>query len=81
MNITRIQAATLGASADATPAATAILTAALNRGIHVGTDGDELVLLASARVPRGVRRWFEVWLNNFRDEVIAVIEADVAARS
>jgi len=31
-------------------------------------------------VPREERRWFEIWLNEFREEVIRVIEADVAAR-
>jgi hypothetical protein len=47
----------------------------------VGTDGTDIVLLAPARIPRDVRRWFETWLNEFRAEVIAVIQADAAART
>jgi hypothetical protein len=68
----------LAAQSTATLAATTILTAALKRG---GTDGDEILMLAPLRMPRDVRRWFEIWLNEFRAEVIAIIQADAAART
>ena len=61
---------------NASIAATAILTAARKRDIHVrvSPDQNELILVASLRVPRNVRRWFEIWLlDKFRDEVIAII--------
>ena len=63
------------AAPNATLAATAILHAALGLGIKVGSDGDEIVALMPLCLSRDVRRWFEIWLNNFRDEVIAVIQA------
>ena len=57
-----------------------ILNEAVGLGIAVGSNGDELAMLAPLKVPREERRWFEIWLNEFREEVIRVIEADVAAR-
>src|SRR5262245_9466978 len=70
------------AQANAHTAARAILDAALKRGIHVGAapDGSELVLVAPLKVPRDVRRWFEIWLDNFRDEVIAIIQREAEER-
>jgi len=52
-------------------------------GIRVGAapDGSELILVAPMRVPYDVRRWFEIWLNEFRAEVIAVIQADAGGRT
>ena len=44
-------------------------------------DGSELILVAPMRVPYDVRRWFEIWLNEFRAEVIAVIQADAGGRT
>jgi hypothetical protein len=67
--------------ANATLAALIILNKALALGIHVGTDGDELVMLAPARLPYKTRRWFGIWLDNFRAEVITLIQEDVAART
>jgi len=40
------------------------------------TSARELILVAPLRVPYDVRRWFEIWLDNFRDEVIAIIQRE-----
>jgi hypothetical protein len=64
------------AQANATFAARALLTSALKFGIHVGTDGDEVVMVVPLKVPYETRRLFEIWLDNFRDEVIAVIQRE-----
>ena len=63
------------AQANATLAATAILNKARELGIRVGAapDGSELILVAPLRLPYETRRWFEVWLDNFRTEVIDII--------
>ena len=71
------------AQANATLAATALLTAARNRGIDVdvaAAAGGELILIlvAPLKVPRNVRRWFAIWLNKFRDEVGAIVQAENA---
>jgi hypothetical protein len=57
-----------------------ILDAALALGIRVGTDGEELVLVAPLKVPRETRRWFETKLDEFRAEVIDFIQRENAAR-
>jgi len=71
------------AQANAALAATITLNKALALGIRVGAapDGSELILVAPMRVPYDVRRWFEIWLNEFRAEVIAVIQADAGGRT
>jgi hypothetical protein len=61
-------------------AAEAILQAALARGIRVGTDGDDLVMLVPVRVPGETRRQFESLFAEFRVEIIAAIQADAARR-
>ena len=69
------------AQANATLAATIILNKALELGIRVGAapDGSDLILVAPLRVPRDVRRFFEIWLlDNFRDEVIDIIQRENA---
>jgi len=58
-----------------------ILNEAAGLGIRVGTDGNELVLLAPMRVPREVRRWFETKLDEFRAEIIDFIQRENAART
>jgi len=50
-----------------------ILREAAAAGIKVGTDGDEIVMLAPMRVPGDVRRWFERKLYEYREAVIAII--------
>ena len=62
----------------ATIAATIILNKALSLGIRVLTDGNELAMLVPVKVPRAVRVRFET--HEFRAEVIAVIQANAAAR-
>jgi len=74
------------AQANATLAATALLTAARNRGIDVdvaAAAGGELILIlvAPLKVPRNVRRWFEIWLlENFHDEVRDLVLQENAVR-
>ena len=70
------------AQANATLAASIILNKALELGICVGAalDGSELIILAPARLPYKTRRWFEHWIDQFRDEVIAIIQAENAGR-
>jgi hypothetical protein len=60
-----------------------ILNEALSHGVKVGAalDGSDLVMLAPRHMPRDVARWFENKLAEFREECIAVIQADVAARA
>jgi hypothetical protein len=65
----------------ATATAEAILHEALALGIRVGTDGDELVLIAPMRVPREVRCWFEAKLDELRTEVIAIIQENAEGRA
>jgi hypothetical protein len=62
-------------SPSATLAARIILDKALSLGIRVDAapDGSELILVAPLSLPRETRRWFEIWLDQFRDEVIAII--------
>jgi hypothetical protein len=50
-----------------------ILREALALGIRVGTDGEELVMLAPLRIPSTSRRTFETALENFRTEVIELV--------
>jgi hypothetical protein len=59
-------------------AAAFILHAALELNIRVGTDGTELLMVAPARVPSDVRRWFEKKLDEFRAEVITIIQRENA---
>jgi len=67
------------AQASATLAATIILNKALKLGIKVAINGDALVMRAPMRLPPSTRRWFEVWLlDNFQDEVVAIIQAENA---
>jgi hypothetical protein len=58
-----------------------ILDEATALGIRVGTDGDEVILVAPMRVPRETRRWFETQLAQHGAEVIAIIMADAGASS
>jgi hypothetical protein len=61
-------------SSTRTQTADFILREALALGIRVGTDGcDELVMVAPARVPSDVRRWFETELYKYKPEIIEVI--------
>jgi hypothetical protein len=53
-----------------------ILEEAAALGIHVGTDGEDLLMIAPMRVPGDVRRWFETQLNEYRREIIAAIQRD-----
>jgi hypothetical protein len=68
--------------ANAALAARALLDKALALDIHVGAalDDSEVTLVAPLRLPREVRRFFEVWLlDNFQDEVIAIIQAEATS--
>ena len=58
----------------------AILNAARKRGIDVGVsaDGADLILSAPLRVPRETCLWFEHWIDQFKDELIGVIQAENA---
>ena len=58
-----------------------ILEEATALGIHVGTNGDELLMIAPLRIPREVRAWFEVELAKHKAAVIAIIQAENAART
>jgi hypothetical protein len=51
-----------------------ILCAAQTFNIHVGTDGDSLVMVAPMRVPSDVRRWFENELHKYKAEAIEIIQ-------
>jgi len=64
------------AQENATIVARALLTAASKRDIlvRVSPDQNELILVASLRVPRNVRRWFEHWIDQFRDEILDIIQ-------
>jgi hypothetical protein len=55
-----------------------ILAEAANLGIKVGTDGDELVMLGPVRVPDALQKWFATKLEEFRDEVIDIIQRENA---
>ena len=68
------------AQANATTAALAILNKARSLGIAVGTDGDDVVTVSTTRMPLKTIRWFAIWLDNFRDEVIDIIAAENAGR-
>ena len=57
-----------------------ILREAQALGIRIGTDGDELILVAPLRVPRDVRVWFETQLEEHRAEIIAIIQREKAGR-
>jgi hypothetical protein len=59
-------------------AARFILDEAAKLGMNIGTDGDELVILAPLRVPYPSRRSFEIALEEYRAEVIAYIVAENA---
>jgi hypothetical protein len=56
-----------------TEAARFILTEALKLDIRVGTNGEELVLLAPLRIPSASRRPFEEALEAYRAEVIEIV--------
>jgi hypothetical protein len=53
--------------------ATIILNEATALGICVGTDGNELVMVAPLRVPYETRRALEIGLDKYRKEVIDLI--------
>ena len=59
-----------------TEAAQFILAEAKALGIRVGTNGDELVMLAPLRIPYASRRTFEAALEAHRAEIIAHIIAE-----
>jgi len=44
--------------------------------IRVGTNGEELVMLAPMKIPRATRRTLEIALDDYRQEVIALIMAE-----
>jgi hypothetical protein len=50
-----------------------ILDAALAADIRVGTNGTELVMVASLRIPTAVRRSFELALEENQAEIIKCI--------
>lgn len=79
----KIPVAINGIDTHAEIAARAILDKALKLGIHVGAapDGSELILVAPLKMPYETRRWFEIWLENFRDEAIAIITRENGGRS
>jgi hypothetical protein len=58
-----------------------VLNEALALNIRVGTDGDELVLIAPLKVPRETRVWFENELYKYKPEIIEVIQRKNAAPS
>jgi hypothetical protein len=55
-----------------------ILHEAQALGIRIGTNGDDLILVAPLKVPRDVRRWFEKKLDEFRAEIISIIQRENA---
>jgi len=57
-----------------------ILDAATALGIAVGTDGNELVMLAPVRVPYETQKWFATKFDEFQTEVIDIIQRENAAR-
>jgi hypothetical protein len=71
------------AQANAAIAATAILNKALELGIYVDVapDGSELILVAPLSLPRRTRRWFRIWLDNFKPEVIDLIRRENGVRT
>jgi hypothetical protein len=58
-----------------------ILREAQLMGIRVGTDGNELVMIAPMRVPRETRLWFETKLYEYKAEIIDFIQRENAART
>lgn len=54
-------------------AARFLLTEAAALGIRVGSNGDDLVMVAPFRIPRESRRTFETALETYRDEVIEIL--------
>ena len=56
-----------------------ILDEAATLGIRVGTDGNELLMLAPVRVNE-TQKWFATKLDEFRAEIIAVIQRENAVR-
>jgi len=46
--------------------------------IRVGTNGEELVMLAPMKIPRETRRALETAIEGYRQEVIALIMAENA---
>jgi hypothetical protein len=55
-----------------------LLREATALGLHVGTDGTEVVMLAPVRVPYETQKWFATKLDEFRAEVIAFIQRENA---
>jgi hypothetical protein len=57
-----------------------LLDEALDLGIRVGVapDGSEIILVAPLKVPYETRRWFENKLDEFRAEIIVIIQAENA---
>ena len=69
------------AQANATIVARALLTKAAKLGIHVDlAGGGELILIMPLRVPRETRRWFFHWIDEFRNEILAIVQAENAER-
>jgi hypothetical protein len=50
-----------------------ILAEAAALGMHVGTNGDELMLLTPLRIPYASRRTFEIALEKYRAEIIQIV--------
>lgn len=55
-----------------------ILDEATALGIHVGTDGTELVMLVPAKVPYETQKWFSTKLYEFREQIIDIIQRENA---
>jgi hypothetical protein len=60
-----------------------LLDEALELGIRVGVapEGSEIILVAPLKVPYETRRWFEKKIDEFRAEVIDIIQRENAARA
>ena len=53
-----------------------ILRECLALNVRVGTNGDAIVVIAPMRVPREVRRQLELALDEYREEVIDLIQRE-----
>jgi hypothetical protein len=56
-----------------------ILREALELGIKVGTDGDDLIMVTPLRLPRDVRVQFEAALDQHKAAVIDIIMAEATS--
>jgi hypothetical protein len=59
-------------------AARFILAESAALGIRVGSNGDDIVMIAPMRVPFASRRTFEIALEKHRDEIIGILIQEVA---